>query len=199
MDDDTSGVMIASALDGGHALDLPAGVHVADVARACRAHLLDVLAGVEAGWGASEYEAWVAGPYREITRFAADPESTSRGLRGRTTTRARAFGMRSELFARILSEARHMVVRTLRAAAPPERDSSFAVQAVRKGLVLRARDEQGSEGWVPVDVPNLWPVERLLSLVAADYLTRPRDYELACTAPLAMLHLAQLAVRDGAG
>ena len=79
-----------------------------------------------------------------------------------------------ELFQRLLEDAYTAVTTSLANAGE---DSSFAVAAIRRGFVLQARDLDGKEGWVPVDVPGMWPVERLMALAAADFLTRPQDYE----------------------
>ena len=52
----------------------------------------------------------------------------------------------------------------------------FVTHAVECGFVAGIADRTGSIGYVPVDVGEMDIVERLMSLVAADYLTRPNDY-----------------------
>jgi hypothetical protein len=98
-----------------------------------------------------------------------------------------------ELFGALLNEAHARVLSVLEAATPPSKDSSFALAAIRRGFVVQVCDEEGQTGWVPVDVPGMWPVERLLTLAAADFLARPADYDRACAAPLAMWRLGRAA------
>ena len=56
-----------------------------------------------------------------------------------------------------------------------------AARALARGAVTPFVDDLGEEGFAPVDLPGMRLVERVMSLIAADFLRRPRDYETACT------------------
>jgi hypothetical protein len=172
---------------------LEEGLRVEAIAAACRSALVQVLVGVDAGWGRAEFDAWVGEAW--ALGSSAGPESVGRAHRGRFahTVRARQCHVSDELFRVLLCEAHARVVSVLQAASPPVKDSSFALAAIRRGFVVQVCDEDGQTGWVPVDVPGMWPVERLLALAATDFLARPGDYDRACAAPLAMWRLGRAA------
>jgi hypothetical protein len=176
-----SGVRVRPNDESPHPLvHLGDGMRVAAVAEACCAALVEFLDGVDAGWGKDEFEAWIAATSRRVGGAASDEEHVGRAHRGRyaRTVRARQCRMNDVLFRRLLEEARVQLVTMLETVNAPDGDPGLALAAIRKGFVARARDEEGHEGWVPVDVPGMWPVERLLSLLAADVLTQEREHEL---------------------
>jgi hypothetical protein len=163
---------------------------IESLARACRRALVEFLVGADAGWGKAEFDAWVVETWASVGS-AAGAEPIGRAHRGRFahTARARQCHVSEELFSALLREAHARVLSVLQTATPPSRDSSFALAAIRRGFVVQVCDQDGHTGWVPVDVPGMWPVERVLALAATDFLNRPRDYDRACAVPLAMLRL----------
>ncbi len=54
---------------------------------------------------------------------------------------------------------------------------AFADAALEMGHVVEARVENGAAVFLPVDLPRMKLADRVLSLVAADYLSNPQDYQ----------------------
>lgn len=53
----------------------------------------------------------------------------------------------------------------------------FVADALQLGFVVGVRDDNGVIGYAPVDAGEMHLLDRVASLLAADFLTRPRDYE----------------------
>jgi hypothetical protein len=174
---------------------LGAGVRVDAIARSCRRALVEFLVGADDDrWGKSEFDEWVADLWAQLGTPSA-AEDVGRAHRGSFghTARARQSHISDELFRSLLREAHARTLSVLAQATPPARDSSFTIAAIRRGFVVQVCDEEGKLGWVPVDVPGMWPVERVLALAATDFLSRPRDYDRPCAVPLAMWRLGRAA------
>jgi hypothetical protein len=118
---------------------------------------------------------WLRGPYE--AHVVAVAASHAPGL-GAATSVPSALG-------KLLSQARLEVGLNLYHARDPEDGVSFGYTAIAAGFVYRCQDAAGASGWVAVAQPQMRLADRVLSLVAADYLFRPQDYETrlyVCTA-----------------
>jgi hypothetical protein len=131
---------------------------------------LQFLEGVAADWGKAELAKWLAGPYREATRYGGDhrastppPPQMQRG------------GINEQLD-RIVREARWHVLASLEALALPHGQHRFVDRAMAASHLAPRKDSRGVAVWVPVDSPGMRLGARVESLFAADYLTRPSDY-----------------------
>jgi hypothetical protein len=174
---------------------LPAGVHVADIAESCRYGALAYLNGVLAAWGKPELAAWLGGPYRNVTRFARealDVESTAPSLAAGPSPVARKLAPHA--IERVMRESHVEVTGTLRTLAEPDGGVSFAFHALGGVLVSRCRDDRGDFGWIPVAPMRMRLADRVLSLIAVDYLARPESYEEA----LAICSTCKVIAFDGA-
>jgi len=168
---------------------LPSGVRVNDVADSCRYGALAFLNGVLAAWGKRELAAWLSGPYRDVTRFAREGLDLS--------ARREASGRRKispYAIERVMKESHEEILATLRSLALPDGGVSFAFAALGGALVTRCVDDEGEIGWVPVSPMRMRLADRVLSLVAVDYLARPEDYEEA----LAICSTCHVVAFDGA-
>ena len=90
-----------------------------------------------------------------------------------------------DALARLLGQARLHVGLGLARVRDPDDGVAFGYSVLAAGHVYRCQDVTGAAGWVPVAQPRMSLADRVLSLVAADYLLRPEDYETAlvtCTA-----------------
>ena len=157
---------------------LPDDVRVADVAESCRYGALAFINGVLAAWGKPELAAWLGGPYRNVTRFARealDVETTLPTASAPKTPRKLA----PYAVERIMRETHAEVTTTLRMLAEPDGGVSFAFHALGGVLVTRCRDATGDFGWIPVAPTRMRLADRVLSLLAVDYLARPECYEEA--------------------
>ena len=177
---------------------LPLGVHVADVAESCRYGALAFLNGVLAAWGKPELAAWLGGPYRNVTRFARealDVESTGKvSLPGLPGASPCARKLAPYAIERVMRESHAEVTSTLRTLAEPDGGVSFAFHALGGVLVSRCKDECGDFGWIPVAPTRMRLADRVLSLLAVDYLARPESYEEA----LAICSTCRVIAFDGA-
>jgi hypothetical protein len=180
--------VVISDIDRSALCELPVSLTVVGVAEACRSSALDFLTGIARGWGKAELARWLDGRYRTLTRFALQNKSDSEKLmdalarcsakraekRAEVSPRARLAPARID---ELLQTTRGEVLEVLRAAAQPGEAIGFGFEAMGSGHVVRCIDRQGALGWVPVDIPRMRLLDRVVSLVAVDYLTRPDDYE----------------------
>jgi hypothetical protein len=150
-------------------LALPAGARVASFADGCRAAALDFVNHVAPSNDKALLADWLRGPYR--AHVVTLVRSRTKRI-GAATVVPRAL-------ARLLGQARFQVSLGLAAASDPVDGVSFGFSALAAGHVYRAQDAFGAPGWVPVGQPRMRLSDRVLSLVAADYLLRPEDYETA--------------------
>jgi hypothetical protein len=139
-------------------LALPAGASVADFADGCRAAALDFVNRVGLLGDQQELAHWLRGPYRT---HAAPVAHAAR-------PRIDAASVPPRVLHRILAGARTEVMQAL-----------ARIDAMAAALVVRCQDSAGAQGWAPVAHPRMRLVDRVLSLVAADYLLRGDDYEQA--------------------
>jgi hypothetical protein len=140
---------------------------VNDVAKGCRHAALDFLNEVCAKRGKKELAEWLIGPYRTLARHATSiPEI------GPATVSLHEQDI-DALVGRVHAEA----IATLEATTRPDGGVSFAFAAMASGFVVRCEDVDGQPGWLPAGGPRMRLADRVLSLIAADYLARTSDYE----------------------
>jgi hypothetical protein len=150
-------------------LALPARSRVRSFADGCRLAALDFVNRVAESADKAVLAEWLRGPYRAHVVVLA---------RSRTK-RLGAASVVPGVLERLLSQARMDVAVKLLRARDPDDGVSFGYSALASGLVYRCQDAAGAQGWVPVAQPRMRLADRVLSLVAADYLLRPEDYETA--------------------
>jgi hypothetical protein len=172
---------------------LPADVRNVDVAESCRYGALAFLNGTLAAWGKPELAAWLGGAYHSVTRFAregldvearvsslsasvsASASSTAPLPSGGIPSNARKVAPYA--IERVMKEAHDEVLDTMRLLSEPDGGVSFAFAALGGVLVARCKDTDGDFGWIPVAPTRMRLADRVLSLIAVDYLARPEDYE----------------------
>jgi hypothetical protein len=146
------------------------GVSVHDVADSCREAVQKLLVGVASGWSEVDLELWLGDAYRSVTSLLGCTSGASR------TT----FSGRIDRSSHVLVEASLLAagdqVREMLASCSHGPQPHFVAHAVECGFVTGATDQHGTIGFVPVDAGDMDLVERLASLIAADFLTRPNDY-----------------------
>lgn len=131
---------------------------------ASRRALLEVLSGSAIQWSDEEVATWLAGMYRDATLHAP-------GSNLPPDTLAPYWHLVREA----LAHARKVVTTRMHKAARGE--FGFAVDALEAGNVEQVRDRARNYAFLPVDSPGMTLCDRIESLLAADYLTRPADYE----------------------
>ena len=124
-------------------------------------------------WGKAELAMWLIGPYAQILRYTSvladrasrQPEDIDRI--GQIDAR---------LVDRILENARSEVISTLETLSSEEDGASFAFSMIAAEYVVHCTDKSGGVGWAPSGRPRRL-ADRVLSLFAADFLTRPAGLE----------------------
>ncbi len=122
-----------------------------------------------AHWGKAELIMWSLGPYARITRYA--PTHASDGVTQFDDFRT----IDARFVDRLLRNARAKTLDVLRSFASGAARREFALGVPSTGLVIRCEDTSGIPGYIPLPVRERL-ADRVLSLVAADMLTRPADF-----------------------
>ena len=163
---------------------LVSGFTIDDVAEACRSAAIDFLDGVRDGWGKRELAAWLVGPYHQLSILRCTPDERASAVLMtplpdsgvlRTVTPRRVAEQDVD---KAMRTARKEVLRVIERFETGDPSAETFVWRVRnRGGLARVEDENGTTGLVPNEGPTQRLVERVLSLVAADYVARPLDYE----------------------
>jgi hypothetical protein len=149
---------------------LPDGGRVEDVAARCRTAALEFTNGAE-GWTKADLAAWLVGPYRAATRSGSvpPPPSSPSGTHRRSIEPAAVDDMLTDAHVRVLAVLENVAI---------SRDkTTFAQRLAADNTLLRVTDRQGNAGWIPVAAPRMRLATRVLTLFAADALSRPGVYE----------------------
>jgi hypothetical protein len=150
---------------------------VHEIADACRDTAVAFLNGAHSGWGKSDLAAWLLGPYGRATTFVRRIDS-DRPLDDSSVEARVVCPMALE---RVMDDARAEIIATIGTLGGPEEGVAFAFSSISRALVTRCGDELGELGWAPFPPRRLRLADRVLALVAVDYLARPLDYEDAFT------------------
>ncbi len=151
-------------------LTLPSGMSAADISSACRETALEFI-NDSRRWGKPELSMWLTARYADLTKYAIkEEEQGSAGLWPVPLLK----DIDVRLVDRIMSSARAEILETLRTLAK-NGAASFVLKALISGTVVRCEDASNEPTWAPGQATRL--ADRVLSLFATDYLTRPGDYE----------------------
>ena len=161
---------------------LASGFTIDDVAEACRSAALELLDGVRDGWGKKELVRWLTGSYHQISilRCSADELAFADVVphTPRPSGQSDRPSVPPEDVEKTLRTARAEVLAVLeRFAAGDEAAETFVWRVKSRGGLSRVEDETGAQGFVPNEQASQRLAERVLSLLAADYVARPSDYE----------------------
>jgi len=155
-------------------LTLPEKTGVTAIAEQCREAALAFLNDSER-WGKAELAMWLMGPYAQLTQLGP---ASSRRRSGEFVRPATPMlkEIDARMVTRVVQSAREEVLATLTHVHDSEAGTSFAFTMLSNGFVARCEDREHNAGWVPTaDARRL--ADRVLSLLAADFLARPSDYE----------------------
>ncbi len=154
-------------------LTLPEQTGSMAIADACRVTAVAFL-NESRHWGKAELAMWLMGPYGQLTQYVSPFARRRGGDAGMTAPLMRDIDAR--MVDRVIKNAHEEVMKTLERMRDPEVGASFAFTMLAAGFVARCEDRGQVAGWVPTsDARRL--ADRVLSLLAADYLARPADYE----------------------
>lgn len=150
-----------------------------DVAAACRSAASDFVRGVRNGWTKRELAAWLVGPYHQISilRYSS---SALRSMGSRIPFPRSSFHgpLDDRDLVRVMWDAREHVLDVVdRFVMNDSRSESFVWHLRSIGAITRVIDCNGAKGLVPNELAPQHLTDRVLSLVAVDYVSHPLDYE----------------------
>jgi len=159
-------------------IELMRGVSVTGVADGCRNAALHFLRGVDAGWGKRELAQWLLGPYHQLSMLRLTGTSGARsdsGIFPRATVTRSLSDAEVQRVMREAQEAALGIVSRFESGDP--RVDTFIWRLQSRGIFERVVDGHGTAGLVPNETVPQHLSERVLSLIAVDYVARPFDYE----------------------
>lgn len=124
-------------------------------------------------WGKPELAMWLMGPYAQCTRYLGGERHKS----GQMARPVLLSEIDVRMVERVIGAAHEQVISELRKMRDDESSASFTFTMLANGFVARCQDDMGVSGFVPTSKP-VRLADRVLSLVAADYLTRPAEYDM---------------------
>ena len=150
---------------------------MSDVAERSREAYLTLMKSAVMPFRDADLAEWLKGPYRRATTPAAamlsrapTPFAVSRG----------SLDVHVDVLTLQAREEALEVLRHLKGdgvANESRPDTSITFEALNRGFIVECRDGAGTRGHVPVDAPGMKLYERVLSLIAVDYIARPHDFE----------------------
>jgi hypothetical protein len=160
--------LASNAIDVG---EFPFELTPEELGSACRRAYMRLVVGAHVGWGKPELARWLTGPYRRLT---VREDATSDVVEIAPPSLAIANDTVSEDRLMILLDAmRTDVIGVLRELMTPEGLGAFTKLALDTELVVRTADASV----LPRARPRMTLVDRVLSLIAVDAITRPEDFE----------------------
>jgi hypothetical protein len=120
-------------------------------------------------WEKPELVAWLIGTYGDATRV-------HQGSRRGSAKITKLDPVETGTLESVLTDARVRALSALEGAAISRDPTAFARAMAARNVLLPIVDRNAKSGWMPVDVPRMRLVDRVLSLFAADALTRPDEF-----------------------
>ncbi len=154
-------------------LALPERTASTAIAEDCRTTALEFLNDSH-HWGKAELAMWLMGSYTALTDYAT-PYANRKG-RASAPPLLREIDVR--MVERVIRSAHEEVVATLINSYEGDGETHFAYTMLAAGFVARCEDKGRVPAWVPTTAARRL-ADRVLSLLAADYLARPADYDAA--------------------
>jgi hypothetical protein len=152
---------------------LPRGVRIASFADGCRQSALDFINRVSVRADKAILVDWLRGSYHPHV-LSLTPSGHPRAQ-----DPAAVLPILPTALDKVLTATRHTLLRELDLARDPVEGIAFGYTALAAGFLHRCCDVDGQQGWIPVALPRMRLIDRVLSLIAADQLLRSEDYEKA--------------------
>jgi hypothetical protein len=148
------------------AMQLPADTSVFRVAAACRNALL-LFVGQSGKWGKRELAEWLMNHYAKAVCLDEEPAPSERKP---------SQSVEPEALQWLLRAARVEVIQCAEELLEHGEDAPFLSRVADHGYVVPVRDAAGAEGFVPITKRAMTFADRVVSLLAADFLTLPDQY-----------------------
>jgi hypothetical protein len=164
---------MVSAARAPTATQLPPETSVLRVAAACRSAFL-LFVRQSGNWGKREVAEWLMNHYASAICLGEEPAPSERKPGQSVQTEA----LRS-----LTRTARLEVLQCAQELLEHGEDATFLSRFVLQGYVVRVRDAAGREGFAPTRKRAMTFADRVLSLLAADFLTSPHQYASSSRRP----------------
>jgi hypothetical protein len=148
------------------ATQLPANTSVLRLAAVCRSAFLLFMRGSDK-WGKGELADWLTNHYARATCLDEEPAPSERKPSQSVQPHALRLLMR---------HARMDVLRGVEELLEHREDAPFLSRLVFRGYIVPVRDAAGGTGYAPTKACPMTLADRVLSLLAADFLTVPHQY-----------------------
>jgi hypothetical protein len=157
--------MISAAL-APIATQLPVDTSVRRIAAICRSAFL-LFVRHSGNWGKGELADWLTNHYAKATCLDEEPAPSERTPSQSVQPDALRFLMR---------RARIEVIQCVEELLEHGEDAPFLSRLALYGYVVPVRDAAGVEGFAPTKACAMTFADRVVSLLAADFLTCPQQY-----------------------
>jgi hypothetical protein len=148
------------------ATQLPANTSVPRLAAVCRSAFL-LFVRHSGNWGKGELADWLTNHYAKATCLDQEPAPSERKPSQSVQPHALHLLMR---------KARIEVIRGVEELLEHREDAPFLSRLAFRGYVVPVRDAAGARGFAPTKACAMTFADRVLSLLAADFLTSPQRY-----------------------
>lgn len=138
------------------------------VAERCRRAGLSFING-GGSWTKADLGLWLVGAYRDATHSGSVPPSPHHRAGHRSIEPAAVDDLLADAHVRVLTVLENLSISRTK--------TSFAHRLLAAHAMIEVTDASGATGWMPVAAPRMRLAYRVLTLFAADALTRPEDYE----------------------
>ncbi len=147
------------------ATQLPTDRSVTSVATACRNAFLSFVR--QSGtWGKRELAQWLTSHYAKAMCLEGEPTSERRSSQS----------VQPDALQWLMRKARIEVIQGAEELLEHGADAPFLSRLAAHGYVVPVRDAAGAEGFAPAMASAMTFADRVLSLLAADFLTSPQQY-----------------------
>ena len=157
--------MIAAAL-APVATQLPAGASVQRVAAVCRSAFL-LFVRHSGNWGKGDLADWLTNHYAKATCLDEEPAPSERKP---------GQSVQPDALHWLMRKARVDVIQRVEELLEHGEDAPFLSRFALYGYVVPVRDAAGVEGFAPTKACAMTFADRVVSLLAADFLTCPQQY-----------------------
>ena len=149
------------------ATQLPTDTSVPSLASACRNAFLSFVR-QSGNWGKRELAEWLTSHYAKAMCLEEEPAAPSERRPSQSVQR--------DALQWLMRKARIEVIRGAEELLEHGADAPFLSRLAAHGYVVPVRDAAGAEGFAPAMASAMTFADRVLSLLAADFLTSPQQY-----------------------
>jgi hypothetical protein len=157
--------MISAAL-APIATQLPANTSVLRLAAVCRSAFLLFVRHSDT-WGKGELADWLTNHYAKATFLDEEPAPSERKP---------SQSVQSGALQLLVRKARLEIIQGVEELLEHGEDAPFLSRLALYGYVVPVRDAAGADGFAPTKARSMTLADRVLSLLAADFLTAPQHY-----------------------